>query len=440
VQEVGRTAPRLDWQAERPMKPASLLKLVTTTAALDLLGPAWSWSTPVWLQGPVRDGVLEGDLVIKGSGDPKLVMERTWLLLRRVRQLGVREIGGDLVLDRSAFAAPRQDPADFDGEASRPYNVQPDALMINFKSVVYTFTPDPARGLAVVSADPPLAGVRMPANVPLAAGPCGDWRGALEAVLGDPTLVRFQGTYAGACGERQWPVAYADPASYNGRALAGLWEEMGGRLRGHVRDGGSPSTPPTFEVRSPGLAEVVRDINKFSNNMMAEQLYLTLGLAQRGSGTPEAAREAVRLWLEERHGGAAAGTVIDNGSGLSRDSRTTARLLAQLLQSTWSGPVMSELMSSLPASGLDGTLKRAGGAPAGRAHLKTGSLRDVAGIAGYVLAHSGRRYVVVAIVNHANAPTSRPVLDALVQWAVADVPRPLPMMPPQAAATSPLRR
>jgi D-alanyl-D-alanine carboxypeptidase/D-alanyl-D-alanine-endopeptidase (penicillin-binding protein 4) len=435
VQEVGRAAPRLSWLAERPVKPASLMKLVTTAAALELLGPAWSWSTPVWLQGPVNNGVLEGDLIIKGSGDPKLVMERVWLLLRRVQQLGVREIRGDIVLDRSAFAPPRQDPADFDGETSRPYNVLADALMLNYKAVVFTFTPDPARGVAVVSTEPPLAGVRLPASVPLLGGTCGDWHTALKAELGDPLRVRFLGGYAAACGERQWPVAYADPATYNGRALAGLWLEMGGRLGGRARDGAAPVSPPTFEVRSPGLAEVVRDINKFSNNVMAQQLYLTLGLTQRGSGTSEAAHEVVQQWLAERHGDAAAGTVIENGSGLSRGSRASAQLLSRLLQSTWSSPVMPELMSSLPASGLDGTLRRARGAPAGRAHLKTGSLRDVTGIAGYVLANSGRRYVVVAIVNHPNAPAARPVLDAVVQWAVADVPAPLPLVPPQAAAT-----
>jgi D-alanyl-D-alanine carboxypeptidase/D-alanyl-D-alanine-endopeptidase (penicillin-binding protein 4) len=286
-----------------------------------------------------------------------------------------------------------------------------------------------------VSAEPPLAGVRMPASVPLLAGACGDWHSVLKAELGDPSRVRFAGGYATACGERQWSVAYADPATYNGRALSGLWREMGGRLGGRARDGAAPASPPTFEVRSPALAEVVRDINKFSNNVMAQQLYLTLGLAQRGSGTPEAAHEVVQQWLAERHGDAAAGAVIENGSGLSRGSRASAQLLSRLLQSTWSSPVMPELMGSLPASGLDGTLRRARGAPAGRAHLKTGSLRDVTGIAGYVLANSGRRYVVVAIVNHANAPAARPVLDAVVQWAVTDVPAPLLLVPPQAAAT-----
>ena len=140
------------------------MKLLTTAAALDLLGPAWSWSTPVWLQGTVTNGVLDGNLVIKGSGDPKLVLERIWLLLRRVQQQGVREIRGDIVLDRSAFAVPERDPAEFDGEALRPYNVRPDALLLNYKALLLTFTPDPARGVARVAVEPPLAGVQIDAE------------------------------------------------------------------------------------------------------------------------------------------------------------------------------------------------------------------------------------------------------------------------------------
>jgi serine-type D-Ala-D-Ala carboxypeptidase/endopeptidase (penicillin-binding protein 4) len=422
VQEVGAARPRLAWQADQPVNPASLMKLLTTLASLELLGPAWTWTTPVWLQGNVRDGVLEGNLAIQGSGDPTLVLERVWLMLRRVQRLGVREIRGDIVLDRSAFAVPEQSPADFDGEPLRPYNVRPDALLLSYKAVALTITPDAARGTAVISADVPLAGVRIDGSVPLASGPCEDWRGALRPDLADPARLRFAGSFAAACGEKVWALAYADPQSYNERALAGLWREMGGRLTGAVRDGPAPSGKPTFEISSPPLAEVVRDINKYSNNVMAQQLFLTLGLVQRGAGTPEAAREVVRQWASDRLGAAAtAGLVIDNGSGLSRESRVSARLLARLLQVAWASPVMPELMSSLPVSGTDGTLKRLrGGADIGRAHLKTGSLRDVTGVAGYVLSNSGRRYAVVAIVNHANANAARPALDALVQWAASD--------------------
>lgn len=420
VQEAGGTRTRLAWHADVPQNPASLTKLWTTYAALDLLGPAWTWTTPVWLQGTVNDGVLDGNLVIKGHGDPKLVPERLWLLLRRVQSLGVREIRGDIVLDRSAFSVPEQSPGDFDGEPLRPYNVRPDALLLAYKSVLLSFTPDAARGVALVGVEPTLAGLSADASVPLSATPCGDWRGELKADFSDIQRVQLAGSFSLACGEKHWPLAYADPKSYNERLLGGLWRELGGKLGGTVRDGNAPAFAPSFALVSPPLAEVVREINKFSNNVMAQQLFLTLGLVRGAGGTPEAAREVLRRWLAERLGARAAeGAVLDNGSGLSRETRMTAQQLARLLQSAWASPVMPELIASLPVSGADGTLTRSK-APAGRAHLKTGSLRDVAGIAGIVLATSGRRYVLVAVVNHPNAGAARPALDALVQWAITE--------------------
>jgi D-alanyl-D-alanine carboxypeptidase/D-alanyl-D-alanine-endopeptidase (penicillin-binding protein 4) len=417
VQEAGSTRTRLAWRADTPVNPASLTKLLTTYAALDLLGPAWTWSTPVWLQGSVTDGVLEGNLVIKGSGDPKLVPERLWLLLRRVQQLGVREIRGDIVLDRSAFSVPELSPADFDGEPLRPYNVRPDALLLAYRSVLLSFTPDAARGVALVGVEPALTGVVADTSVPLGAGPCNDWRGELKADFADPVRLRLAGSFPAACGEKTWPMAYADPRSYNDRMVSGMWREMGGKLGGSVRDGMAPVTAPAFTSVSPALSEVVREINKFSNNVMAQQLFLTLGLVRGGSGSPEASREVLRRWLGERLGRAAEGAVLDNGSGLSRETRLSAQQLARVLQSAWASPVMPELMASLPVSGTDGTLLRSKATP-GRAHLKTGSLRDVSGVAGYVLAQSGRRYVVVAVVNHPNANAARPAIDALVQWAI----------------------
>jgi D-alanyl-D-alanine carboxypeptidase/D-alanyl-D-alanine-endopeptidase (penicillin-binding protein 4) len=325
--------------------------------------------------------------------------------------------------------------------------------------------------VARVAAEPPLAGAVADRNVPLADGPCGDWRSALKAGF-EPGRTRFAGTYAAACGELAWPVADPQPATYDARLIAALWRELGGQLQGRVREGLAPmDTPPNFEWRSPPLAEVVRDINKFSNNVMAQQLFLTLALqaAPQRPATAEAARELLTGWVAERAGEppraaasaapaptrsalrrppsyrsqtaqppvrpadaadvetpllpaeAAGPPVIDNGSGLSRSTRISARQLARLLLQVYDRPVMSELMSSLPISGLDGTLRRSLATP-GRAHLKTGSLRDVNGIAGYVLSDSGRRYVLVAIVNHPQAGTVRPVLDALVQWTLSDAP------------------
>ncbi|MGV3683665.1 MAG: D-alanyl-D-alanine carboxypeptidase/D-alanyl-D-alanine endopeptidase [Acidovorax sp.] len=416
-----RQAPRLAHRTQVPMNPASVMKLVTTYAALDQLGPAYTWNTPVYVQGTVQDGSLRGNVYIQGQGDPKLVMERLWLLLRRLQAQGIQVIVGDIVLDRTAFDVPEQDPGSFDNEPLRPYNAAPDALLVNYKSQVMTFVPDAVAGLARIQYDPPMAGVQRQASVALAApgADCGDWRGALRAELSDPARIAFQGVFPASCGERVWPIAPADPRGFAARAVEGMWREVGGKLTGSVRDGKVPAgLKPAFVATSPALAEVVRDVNKYSNNVMAQQVFLTLALGNKGAAASfDGAREALRRWWQLRFGDADQ-PVADNGAGLSRDARITAQGLARMLQSAWASPVMPELVSSLPIAGVDGTLRRS--QARGAAHLKSGSLRDVMAVAGYVHGASGRRYVLVAMVNHANAGAARPVLDALTDWAARD--------------------
>lgn len=432
-------------RADVPMNPASVMKLVTTAAALDRLGPAYTWRTTVHVDGPVRAGTLHGTLYLRGGGDPKLVAERLWLLLQRIRDgLGIRTIDGDIVLDRTAFALPPHDPAAFDGEPLRPYNVGPDALLVNFGAQVFTFVPDTEAGVARVQLEPPLAEVTPPVPVPLADGPCQDWRAALRADLSDALRPRFAGRYPLSCGVRSWPMAHPQPQHFAARAVAGLWAQLGGRLTGTVRAGAVPAgLPARLVFESVPLAEVVRDVNKFSNNVMAQHLLLTLALpapqeeasrAERvvrpasvldGQALPpaapatfEKARAALQAWWRERFGTQLSPPEVDNGAGLSRDARITAAALAQLLQWAWTRPWMPELLSTLPAAGIDGTLRRSP-MPPGVAHMKTGSLADVQALAGMVHGPQGQRRVLVVIVNHPDARSARPALDALVQWAAA---------------------
>ena len=427
VQPVDASTPSWGWNPDFGVNPASVFKLATTSAALETLGPAWTWKTRVLVTGPIRNGVLDGSVAIVGAGDPSLVMERVWLLLRQLRDAGVRDIRGDIILDHSGFAPSAHSAADFDNAPSEPYNVLPDALLMNFRAVTLTFQPDVQAHVARVSAEPRLAGLAIDATVPLSKGNCDDWRGTLRLAADDAAHWRFAGTYPARCGIRNWPLAYPDPASYERRLVSALWREAGGKLAGQVRDGTPPEgATPAFTFESPTLAQIVRDINKYSNNTMAEQLFLTLaataapepaaGAVQAG---PEQARAVLVRWLHERLGAAADGIVVVNGSGLARETRISARTLAQLLQSDWNSPIMPELVSSLPIAGVDGTLRKST-AEAGRAHLKTGSMRDVVAVAGFVQAGSGRRYILVAVINDPNAGAARPALDAAIAWVEGD--------------------
>ena len=422
VDVEGKSAPRLAWRTHQPMNPASVLKLVTTYAALDQLGPAYVWRTPVFFGGPVEDGALRGNLYIQGQGDPKLVVERLWLMLRRLQGMGVKVIVGDIVLDRSAFQMSGHNAASFDNEPWRPYNVAPDALLINYKAVAMGFSPDSAAGVARIQYDPPMHGMQNSPTVPLApaGSDCGDWQSKLKLEMSDPQRIGFQGLYPAACGEKSWAVAPGAPEQFAGKAIEGMWRELGGKLTGAVRDGKVPANlTPVFQLESPSLAEVVRDVNKYSNNVMAQHVFLTLGMQRTGSTSFEASRTALTQWWQSKWGSAEL-PVVDNGAGLSRDARITANALGQMLQQAWRSPVMPEFIASMPIVGVDGTLRRSRVSVVGAAHLKTGTLRDASALAGYVDGVSGRRYVLVAMANHNNAAAARTAWEALVDWVARD--------------------
>lgn len=415
VQAVDAPGPLLTHQATKPMNPASTMKLVTTYAALELLGPAHVWRTEAVSAAPPADGRLSGDLVLRGGGDPALSLEAFWLLLRQLRNRGLRDIGGDLILDRSRFALAPHDPGAFDGEPLRPYNAGPDALLVNLKSVQLSLIPEAASRTVRVVVDTPAAGLRIVNRLGApGAEPCGDWREKLRVALLPDGSLDLSGHLPVSCGEK--PLNLAPwPADRQVESLfRALWQELGGTFDGRVREARGPDTAQTLAgIDSPPLASVVREINKWSNNVMARQLLLAL--APELPASLPAAQARVAQWLA---GKGITGIRLDNGAGLSRDGRATADALGRLLLAAWHSPVMPELIASLPIAGVDGTLRRRlnGDGPAIPAHLKTGYLADVRALAGYVQDRGGRRWVVVGLIHDANARDGKAALDALVRW------------------------
>lgn len=418
---AGDDARGIEYRAGQPFAPASLMKLVTSQAALELLGPGHRWRTRVHASGRLEAGRLAGDLIIEGGGDPRFAHEDLARLLRELRQLGLREIDGDLVIDRSLFQTVTTDPAVFDGQPDRAYNAQPDALLLDAKSLNLTLRPDGDRVLAL--SEPPLDGfvIRPPV---LSDGPCGRLREQLQPALSAQGLL-FGGSYPGGCGERElaFHLYTLDHVQFFNAVFRALWREQGGSITGQVREGRVPAgSRELLAWPSRPLAQVLADINKQSNNAMARNLMLSL-VAERGGkpATAALASELVLAWMTAS-GIPTQGTVVDNGSGLSRAERLSAATLAAVLQRGWQQPTMPELLASLPVSGIDGTMaKRNGDSPVrGRAHMKTGSLAGVAGIAGYVNAKSGRRMIVVCMVNHAHANDARGAFETLLDWVYAN--------------------
>ncbi|HEY4317426.1 MAG TPA: D-alanyl-D-alanine carboxypeptidase/D-alanyl-D-alanine-endopeptidase [Herbaspirillum sp.] len=409
------------------LNPASVMKLITTDAALELLGPGFAWKTTAYADGPQNGDVLNGDLIFKGGGDPKLVIENFWLFLRQIRARGIRDISGNVVLDRSIFAPAFYDAAKFDGDPRKPYNVGPDALLLNYKTLAVRFMPDSASGTVHVTLDPPLADVaiRAPA-LGLGVGTCDGekWRDQVQEASDEKTVI-FNGIFPAACGEKVW---YLHPYKMTGNEYFGavfrqMWRDLGGKFDGKIVSG---SVPPTArqvgEWQSPALPEVIRDINKFSNNVMARQVLLTLAatVAAPETNTPAdiaAGARVIQDWLGGK-GIAAPELVVDNGAGLSRIGRVAPVTLGQLLSSAFRTATMPELLSSMPLVGVDGTMRKRlkDRDISGQAHIKTGSLNDVRAIAGYVLAASGKYYVVVFLINHPRAIYGQAAQDALLQW------------------------
>jgi D-alanyl-D-alanine carboxypeptidase/D-alanyl-D-alanine-endopeptidase (penicillin-binding protein 4) len=420
VQEVDRSRPLLSYNAAQSFSPASVMKLLTTDAALELLGPTFSWKTQAYVDGALANGILNGDLTIKGSGDPKLVMENFWLFLRQLRAKGVREIRGNLVLDRSVFEDVVYDPAQFDGDPQKPYNVGPDALLLNYKTIALRFLPDEAGNQVSVSTEPPLAGYTvLPPKLSRDAS-CGDWKGKLQADIGVGAAL-FNGSFPAACGEQVW---YLHPYRMNSTqyfedVFRQMWSDLGGRFAGKVVTGTvTPTARLLAQWQSPAVPEVIRDINKYSNNVMARQLLLTIAAqAEPLPGNVERGARAIRGWLTAK-GIAADELLIDNGAGLSRNERIAPATLGQVLLAAFHSAVMPEFIASLPLVGYDGTMRKRlrGENVAGQAHIKTGSLNDVRSVAGYVQAASGKMYVVVCLINHGNAAAGQQAQDALLEW------------------------
>ena len=418
VQAVDADQPLVRHNALQAMNPASTMKLLTTYSALELLGPAYTWQTEALSESAPTNGQLKGNLYLRGSGDPRLALEQFWLLLRQLRARGVTGIEGDLVLDRSAFALPPHDAAAFDNEPLRPYNAGPDALLVNLKSQSLSLVADPSGKSVSVVSETPGNGLQIDNRLTLTRERCGDWREKIKVQVSGP-VIELSGNYAANCGEKVLHLAPWPADEQVERLFRALWRELGGSLRGKVREGTTPPDGRVLAVHdSPALGEVVRDINKYSNNVMARQVFLTL--AAERPATPEGARLRIKSWLADR-GLKLPELVLDNGSGLSRSERISADGLSQLLLAAWNSPVMPELMSSLPLAGNDGTLRQRLGnsAATGRAHLKTGFLDGVRAIAGYVLDNRGKRWVVVFLINDPKFRQGKPAMDELLNWVAA---------------------
>jgi D-alanyl-D-alanine carboxypeptidase/D-alanyl-D-alanine-endopeptidase (penicillin-binding protein 4) len=412
----------LSQNPDTPRSPASTIKVVTTFAALDLLGPAYTWHTRASIGGALDDGVLDGDLILQGGGDPYMTLERWWTFAHALRAKGLRAIHGDIIIDNTAFSLPPEDPGEFDGRPNRSYNVVPDALMVNFQSIEFRLLPDAGARRVDVIASPTPVNLAIENHVRFAPGRCGGAAGRVDFKVASAVWDRvvFSGALSPHCAERSFTRVLLQPATYAFGTFVELWRESGGEFSGKLRVQAAPAdAQPLLSFDSLSLGEIVRLTNKFSSNLMARHLLLTMGEERSGGpATLEKGAAAIDEWSRER-GLDLRGIDIDNGSGLSRSTHISVLQMARTLSAAYHSRYAPEFLASLPLAGVDGTLRsRMKSSPAGAVRLKTGHIDGVSGVAGYVTSGSGKTYVLVSLVNHSRADigAGEPVHAALVTW------------------------
>ncbi len=429
VQRVGDPEPSLTLNADTPRNPASVMKLFTTYAALDILGPAYRWRTEVHVEQEPVDGRVES-LWLRGFGDPFLLQEDLWRIAGGVRRAGITRIDGPLILDTSHFSVDSEDPGAFDDAPWRVYNQPPHALLVNFNAIRFHLRPEPETGEVAVVPDPPLPGLDLTEQVRLRDGPCLGFQRGVSYHVDTERRVTVEGAYPRDCRDRFHLVRRAlEPEDYLHGLFTRVWEQWDGEFTGGWRLGTwqTADTEPLYVHESQPLGNVIRLVNKYSSNVMARHLKLTIGAEVFDPpATVQKGNRAI-LDLLERHGIAEPGALhLENAAGLSRSNRVTVRQVARLLELARQAPLMPEFVSSLSLAGLDGTARRrfSGEPAAGRMHMKTGRLNNVSSIAGYVRAEDGHDYLVAVLVNAemAHRGPGEALQDAVLSWVFGGVP------------------
>ena len=447
----------VSWQPNASMNPASTMKLVSTLAALDLLGPQYRWHTNIYTNGVVHQGVLHGNLYWQGTGDPKLVPEELSKVMAELRSQGINTINGNLIFDRSAYAPDIKSTAPEDGESQRSYNVSPDPLLYAFQTL--SFSIQNGSGDPEVTYSPHLANLTIDNKLKSAPGSCGDWRKqaktAVQKVGSNDWTASFLGKVPKSCGDIIWNVVAINADDFLAQGIMAAWEESGGEWKQapEVQQGKVPSSAKLLlSHQGATLGDAVKDINKFSNNVMARQVFLTIPLEKVGKpATTKDGERIVKEWLKKNQINMPE-LVIENGSGLSNIERISTKSMTQLLEYSVKSKNHELFINSLPIAGTDGTMKNRlidrlkkvfiGQANAGNtfnpdssmpaalqktgALIKTGSLAQVRAISGFVVSQSGQVYAVASFINHPNAPGGGvSVQDALLAWLLEDGPEKL---------------
>jgi serine-type D-Ala-D-Ala carboxypeptidase/endopeptidase (penicillin-binding protein 4) len=435
---LDQTIPKFAHNPDQAFVLASTTKIITSIAALDVLGPGFKWRTNAYLNGTLENGVLSGDLLIVGGGDPLLDYEKLVAWFKLLQKRGLKEIAGNIILDRHRFALVDKDHINTPKpEWRNPHHALPDALVVGEGTLKVQIAN--IAGTKVITLDPPIEGIDLVDQTKSIAR-CANSKLAISVEFVDasaPPKALVTGDWAPDCPSVAVETNPLDQISFSGAAIAAAWKAAGGTLTGsiieqappvavkaiRVRTRGKASKPPRARkawstLESKQLLDAIKQVNKWSNNLVSRNVLLSLseGFPNRAA-TLQSAQKNIDIWLQSK-GFNDGDLKVENGSGLSRNEKGRPRALAQLLRDVTFTKIDGAFRSSLSIAGVDGTmgsrLKRS--EFIGKILIKTGTLTDVRAIAGYVTSKSGQVYAVVGIVNHANTGRALQALDSFIEW------------------------
>jgi len=413
------------WNIYRPMKPASVIKLLTTYAGVLGLGFDYRWETKFYHSGYIQNGVLHGNLIVKASGDPTLKSSDIPEIVDNIESFGIRKILGDIVIDRSLFQVPWQNSSKFDKNRYSPYNAMPDAMMFNERKSTLCITPS-GRTVKLNRVDNDRS-YKIVNRLKLVNKSCRrgySWpKVRIKTDINQRSTIFLSGKLSKRCGTRKICKVVSMPHRAFYYALKSELKKRGIKFVGTLKlRKVSKRDKYMFSHFSPTLEEVISIILKKSNNLMARQLFLTIGtLYYQPPINTLKASTAVKRILNRHNILADDYTIIQNGSGLSRVSRVSTKTLANLLEDAYFN-YGYRWLDTLSIAGIDGTIRRRfqNSTVYGRAWMKTGTIKNVSNIAGYVEGISGEKYVVIILVNSPkSAKYGRTLANRVIEW-VAD--------------------
>lgn len=401
--------------AEKSFNTASLVKIFTTYIALKDLGPSYKWRSEFLYTGKVDKDILKGDLIFRGTGDASFSIADLEKMIREVQRLGIKKITGNLVLDYSFFGVMPKD-INFDDNPYRAYNVLPSPISVQSNTINFKFNID--KNIIEIISEPNLSQLTIINNLKKTNRSCANWKSSLGVDKINSETVEFKGSFSDRCVGKEIDLALLDNSVYFHENFKDIWQRNGGLYSGIMKKNfEEPTNAIVISTHhSKPVSELIRDINKFSLNLMARNLMLTIIKEVTGERpTEDMVNGYVNSWLSQKEM-TFENFYVDNGAGLSRDIKISPNQLLQILQKIYNDPLMPEIIASFPIASIDGTLRDRMQSKKfkQKGHFKTGSLKDVVGIAGFFLNNDGDMHSFVFIMNGKNAKKAQPFIDDLI--------------------------